>query len=57
VKTSRRKFISDDGMTMWLSYSANFTNSYLKTGFESKPVAGRYAMSLHEFRLGQADWG
>jgi len=48
------KFIEDDGLTMWLCYSANFTNGYLSTTWESKPEGSRYAMSLHEFRLGQA---
>jgi len=48
------KFISNDGMTMWLCYSANFTNGYLDTTWESKPVGSRYTMSLHELRLGRA---
>jgi len=47
------KFISDDGLTMWLCYAANFTNAYLDTGLKSKPEGSRYAMSLHEFRLGR----
>jgi hypothetical protein len=39
------KFISGDGMTMWLCYAANWT------GHSSSPQGSSYAMSLHEFRL------
>jgi len=50
------KFISDDGLTMWLCYSANFTNGMpnMGTTWKSNPVGSRYTMSLHEFRLGKA---
>jgi hypothetical protein len=42
------KFISADGRTAWLSYSANFTNSYLHTGYKSDPVGGGYCWTLQE---------
>jgi len=50
------KFISGDGLTMWLCYSANFTNGMpnMGTTWKSNPVGSRYTMSLHEFRLGKA---
>jgi len=46
------KFISADGRTLWLSYSANFTNGYLNTRFKSSPDGSRYAMCLQEVKLG-----
>ena len=45
------KFISRDGRTMWLCYSANFTNGYLKTEFAARPEGSRYGMHLAEIRL------
>ncbi|MEM0964574.1 MAG: hypothetical protein AAGJ81_00300 [Verrucomicrobiota bacterium] len=49
------KFTSDDGMTMWLSYSANYMNGnnrnnpdYVK---ETVPAGSAYSFSLHEFSL------
>jgi hypothetical protein len=45
------KFISKNGLTLWLSYSANFTNSYLHTGFEPNPPGSGYGLSLQEVRL------
>lgn len=49
------KFISKDGLTMWLCYSANFTNGenrnnpeYLKT---VNPPGSAYSLSLHEIRI------
>lgn len=49
------KFISEDGLTMWLCYSANFTNGenrnnpeYLKT---INPPGSAYSLSLHEIRI------
>jgi len=48
------KFISGDGLTMWLCYSANFPNSHLKAPWEPKPEGSLYTMSLHEFRLDKA---
>jgi hypothetical protein len=39
------KFISPDGKTLWLSYSATFT------GHTANPKGSRYAFCLREFRL------
>lgn len=41
------KFISEDGKTMWLSYSANWQDKNM-TG---TPQGGYYSFSLHEFKL------
>jgi len=45
------KFISEDGRTMWLCYSANFTNHYLGTNWKADPPGSRYAMCLQEIVL------
>ena len=47
------KFISKDGRTVWLCYSANFTDHYpnSKTPLEANPPGGRYAMCLQEIIL------
>jgi hypothetical protein len=45
------KFISADGLTAWLCYSANFTNHYLETTWQSDPPGSKYALCLQEFRL------
>jgi hypothetical protein len=45
------KFISADGRTAWLCYSANFTNSYLHTDYKDIPPGGGYGMTLQEVRL------
>lgn len=45
------RFISKDGRTAWLSYSANFTNSYLHTDYKSDPPGGGYWWTLQEVRL------
>jgi len=45
------KFISNDGKSAWLCYSANFTNSYLGTKWESKPIGSRYAMCLQKIKF------
>jgi len=45
------KFISKDGKSAWLCYSANFTNHYLETSWEAKPKGSRYALCLQEFTL------
>ena len=49
------KFISADGLTMWLCYSANFTDGenrnnpeYLKT---TNPPGSAYSLSLHEVKI------
>ena len=49
------KFISDDGLTMWLIYSANFTLSKDRNNPEflkdTKPPGSAYSLSLHEIRI------
>jgi hypothetical protein len=45
------KFISQDGRTLWLSYSANFTNGYLHTDYKSNPPGGGYWWTLQEVKL------
>ena len=45
------KFISADGGTIWLCYSANFTNGYLGTKWKDNPPGSVYAMCLQEVHL------
>lgn len=45
------KFIEPDGRTMWLCYSANFTNGWLHTDYAIDPPGSRYGMCLQEIRL------
>jgi hypothetical protein len=45
------KFISADGRTAWLSYSANFTNGYMHTHYLPKPPGSGYWWSLQEVHL------
>jgi hypothetical protein len=45
------KFISKDGRTLWLSYSANFTNGYLHTEYKSDPAGSGYWWTLQEVKL------
>jgi len=45
------KFISSSGASMWLCYSANFTNPYLGTNFPADPPGSKYAMCLQEIEL------
>lgn len=45
------KFISSSGTSMWLCYSANFTNPYLGTNFPADPPGSKYAMCLQEIEL------
>ena len=40
------KFISDDGRTVWLCYSGNFTRNQ-----KTNPPGGRYALTLQEMKL------
>jgi hypothetical protein len=44
------KFISADGRTLWLCYSANYGRNF-KFDLKSNPPGSRCAMCLHEFRL------
>ncbi len=43
------KFISDDGLKLWLCYSANYGEWAEKLNFN--PPGGRYGLSLHEVTL------
>ncbi len=45
------KFISNDGRTLWLSYSANFTNGYLHTNYKADPPGSGYWWTLQEVKL------
>lgn len=45
------KFISKDGRTAWLSYSANFTNAFLGTSFDVNPEGSGYWWTLQQVRL------
>lgn len=45
------KFISSDGLTLWICYSANFSEGCDGIRFKSIPTGGRYAMCLQEIRL------
>jgi hypothetical protein len=49
------KFISADRQTMWLCYSANFTNHYLHTNWRSDPAGSCYALCLQEITLGTSN--
>ena len=49
------KFISPDGQTMWLCYSANYMNGGKRNDDEfiknTTPTGSAYSLSLHEFTL------
>lgn len=45
------KFISPDGRTLWLCYSANFSPGWNGVDLKINPPGGRYGLSLHEVRL------
>ena len=45
------KFISEDGRTFWLCYSANFSRGWNGVKLNYKPPGGRYGLCLHEVRL------
>ncbi|MCP4196650.1 MAG: hypothetical protein GY762_05810 [Proteobacteria bacterium] len=45
------KFISDNGKSMWLCYSANFSNGWNGVELKFNPPGGRYGLCLHEIRL------
>jgi len=48
------KFISADGRTFWLCYSANFATTWNGLQIQSRPPGSRYAMCLQEVRLAPA---
>ena len=45
------KFISEDGKTLWLCYSANFSPGWNGVDLKFNPPGGRYGLSLHEIQL------
>jgi hypothetical protein len=45
------KFISRDGRTLWLCYSANFSPGWNGVALGINPPGGRYGLCLHEVRL------
>ena len=45
------KFISPDGRTLWLCYSANFAKDWNKMKIESQPPGSRYGLVLQKVRL------
>ena len=45
------KFISDDGKTLWLCYSANFSDGWNGVKLDFNPPDGRYGLCLHEVKL------
>lgn len=45
------KFVSADGRTMWLCYSANFARDWNNMKIESNPPGSRYGLVLQEMKL------
>jgi hypothetical protein len=45
------KFMSPNGRTLWLCYSANFSPDWNGVKLEVNPPGGSYGLSLHEVRL------
>ncbi|MHC4866954.1 MAG: hypothetical protein ACYTEX_22990 [Planctomycetota bacterium] len=45
------KFMSSDGRTLWLCYSANFSSGWNGMKLEFNPPGGRYGLCLHEVKL------
>jgi hypothetical protein len=45
------KFISADGKTLWLCYSANFSPGWNGVDLKFNPPGGRYGLCLHEIKL------
>ena len=45
------KFISPDGRTLWLCYSANFSAGWNGVKLDFNPPGGRYGLCLHEVKL------
>ncbi len=45
------KFISKDGRTLWLCYSANFSQGWNNIRFKANPPGSRYGLVLQQMRL------
>jgi hypothetical protein len=45
------KFISEDGKSLWLCYSANFSPGWNGAKLGHNPPGGRFGLSLHELKL------
>ena len=45
------KFISKDGLTIWLCYSANFSYTRNDSRYKGNPEGSSYSMSLQEIKL------
>jgi hypothetical protein len=45
------KFISDDGHTLWLCYSANFARNWRDVRIKANPPGSRYGLVLQQVRL------
>ena len=45
------KFISEDGKTFWLSYSANFNKKYFRDRTKANPIGSRYAWNLQQVQF------
>jgi hypothetical protein len=45
------KFISPDGKSLWLCYSANFSPGWNGVDLKFNPPGGRYGLCLHEVKL------
>jgi hypothetical protein len=45
------KFISEDGRTLWLCYSGNFSQGWNNIRFKANPPGSRYGLVLQQVRL------
>jgi hypothetical protein len=45
------KFISENGKTVWLSYSANFSEYYFSDRTRANPMGSRYAWNLQQIQF------
>jgi hypothetical protein len=45
------KFIQSDGKTMWMVYSANYTNDFLRHTYKKNPPTSAYGLNIHEIKI------
>ena len=45
------KFIQSDGNTMWMIYSSNYTNGFLKHTYLQNPPTSAYGLNIHEIKI------